>query len=142
LRIELLMSLLAGFAGGLVGTLWSGIVSSVLLSGARSAAPQSWHAETAGRLFVGALSYGLGGAALGFLFWLGWGLVALVERPWPYVGLLFGLICWAGAALPVLGMLHLKLREPKRLAAVLALESLVACIAIGLLCAMTWHRTA
>jgi hypothetical protein len=142
LRIELLMSLLAGFAGGLVGTLWSGIVSSALLSGARSAALQSWHSETAGRLFMGALVYGLGGAALGFLFWLGWGLVALVERPWPYVGLLFGLICWAGAALPVLGMLHLKLREPKRLAAVLAVEWLVACLAIGLLCAMAWHRTA
>ncbi len=91
---------------------------------------------------MGALIYGLGGAALGFLFWLGWGLVALVERPWPCVGLLFGLICWAGAALPVLGMLHLKLREPKRLAAVLAVEWLVACIAIGLLCAMAWHRTA
>jgi hypothetical protein len=142
LRIELLMSLLAGFAGGLVGTLWSGIVSSALLSGARSAAAHSWHAETTGRLFIGALIYGLGGAVLGFLFWLSWSLIALVERPWPVVGLLFGVICWAGAALPVLATLQLKLREPKRLAAVLAVEWFVACIAIGLLCAMTWHRTA
>jgi hypothetical protein len=142
LRIEMLMSVLAGFAGGLVGTLWGGVVSSALLSRARAAAPHSWHGESAGRLIAGALAYGLGGAALGFLFWLGWGLVALVERPWPYVGLLFGSICWAGAALPVLATLHLKLREPKRVAAVLAVEWLVACSAIGLLCAMAWHRNA
>jgi hypothetical protein len=39
-------------------------------------------------------------------------------------------------------MLHLRLRAPKRVAAVLALEWLVACLAIGVLCALTWHRVA
>lgn len=142
MRVELIMSVLAGFSGGLVGSLWSGTVSMALLASARAARREAWHGESASRLLTGALLYGLGGAVLGFLFWLSWGLVALVEQPWPRVGLLFGLVCWAGAGLPALAMLHLKLREPKRVAAVLAIEWLVACVAIGLLCAATWHRTA
>jgi hypothetical protein len=139
-RTELILSVLAGFAGGLVGSLWSGVVSSTLLAPARAARSEAWHGETVGRLLTGAALYGLGGAVLGFLFWLSWGLIALVEQPWPYVGALFGIVCWAGATLPALAMLHLKLREPPRVALVLAVEWLVACLAIGLLCAMAWHR--
>lgn len=142
MRIELLMSLLAGFAGGLVGTLWNNVVSSALLAQGRAGDRQAWHDESAGRLFAGALLYGACGALLGFLFWLSWGLIALVGKPWVAVGVLFGLLCWAGAALPALGMVHLRLRTPKRLAAVLALEWLVACLAIGVLCALSWHRVA
>jgi hypothetical protein len=141
-RIELLMSLLAGFAGGLVGTLWNNVVSSALLARVRAGDRQAWHDESAGRLLAGALLYGACGALLGFLFWLSWGLIALVGKPWVAVGVLFGLLCWAGAALPALGMVHLRLRTPKRLAAVLALEWLVACLAIGVLCALSWHRVA
>jgi hypothetical protein len=139
-RIELLMSLLAGFAGGLVGTLWNGLVSPSLL--ARERQGNAWQGETVTHLVAGALLYGACGAVLGFLFWLSWGLVALVEKPWLAVGVLFGLLCWAGGALPALGMLHLRLREPRRVAAVLAVEWLVACLAIGVLCALTWHRAA
>ena len=142
MRIELVMMLLAGFTGGLVGTLWNGLVSPALLARANGGERRGWHHETVGRLFAGALLYGTGGALLGFLFWLGWGLIALVGKPWIAVGLLYGLLCWAGAAVPALGMLHLRLREPKRVAAVLALEWLVACLAIGVLCAVTWHRVA
>ena len=92
-RIELLMCLLAGFAGGLVGTLWNGLVSSALLARVRDGDRQAWHDETASRLLVGALLYGTCGALLGFLFWLSWGLIALVGKPWPGVGILFGLLC-------------------------------------------------
>ena len=141
MRTELVLCVLAGFAGGLVGSLWSGTVSSALLAPARAERGEAWHGESVGRLLTGASLYGLGGAVLGFLFWLSWGLVALVEAPWPWVGVLFGIVCWAGAGLPALAMLHLKLREPRRVALVLAVEWLVACLAIGLLCAMTWHRT-
>ncbi len=142
MRIELLMSVVAGFAGGLVGAVWSGLVSSALLAGERRARGAHWHPESTLRLLAGALLYGLGGALLGFVFWLSWGLVAVVGRPWPWVGVLFGLLCWAGAAGPVLAALHLRLREPKRVAGVLALEWLVGCLAVGLLCAMAWHRNA
>jgi hypothetical protein len=139
-HVELLMCLLAGCAGGLVGTLWSGTVSAVLIEKLRANDQGEWHRETLARLVVGALLYASCGAALGFLFWLGWGLVALVNVHWLAIGLAFGALCWTGGALPALGMLQLRLREPRRVAAVLAVEWLVACLAVGVLCALTWHR--
>ncbi len=142
MRIELVMTLLAGFSGGLVAAVWSGVVSSALLAAERRAHGALWHADSVRRLLAGALIYGLGGALLGCVFWLSWGLIAVTGRPWPYVGALFGLLCWAGAAGPVLAALHLRLRQPRRVAGVLALEWLVGCLSVGLLCAMAWHRTA
>jgi hypothetical protein len=141
-HVELVMCLLAGCAGGLVGTLWAGTVSAALLARPRTREGAALHHETLARLVGGALLYGACGAVLGMLFWLGWGLVALVDVPWPTIGLAFGALCWAGGALPVLGMLQLRLREPRRVAAVLAVEWLVACLAIGVLCALAWHRAA
>jgi hypothetical protein len=140
MRIELLMSVLAGFAGGLVGTLWGGTVSMTLLDKLSSAEDGPRQHETLWRLLGGALLYGFGGSALGLLFWLGWGLVALVEAPWAVVGVAFALLCWTGAALPVLGMLQLRLRESRRVAVVLALEWFMACLAVGEFCALAWHR--
>jgi hypothetical protein len=141
-HVELLMCLLAGCAGGLVGTLWSGTVSAIALEKLRANGAGTWRRETPARLVAGALLYGSGGAALGFLFWLGWGLVALVDVNWIAVGAAFGALCWAGGALPALGMLQLRLREPRHVAVVLAVEWLVACLAAGVLCALAWHRGA
>ena len=140
-RIELLMSLLAGLAGGLVGTLWGGTVSERLLARERHAESGDRPADTLGTLVASGLLYGACGAALGLLFWLGWGLIALVAAPWPAVGLIFGLLCWSGGALPALGMMRLRRQAPPRVVAVLAIEWLVACLAVGVLCALTWHRT-
>jgi len=141
LRIELLMSVLAGVAGGLAGTLWSGIVSAPLLGRLRARRPQDLQPETATRVLASALLYGACGAAAGFLFWLGWGLVALVAISWPMVGLLFGLLVWAGAALPALGAMWLRLGELRTVALVQLLEALVVSLAVGLLCAFVWHRS-
>lgn len=141
-RVELWMSLLAGFAGGLVGTLWGTTVSSSLLERLRGTSERVVQQETVGRLLAGAALYGACGMTLGFLFWLSWGLAAIVAAPWPAVGCVFGLLCWAGGALPVLGMVQLRLRNPNRLAGVLAIEWLVACLAIGVFCAFAWQRSA
>ena len=80
-RIELWMTLFAGLAGGLAGVLWSGIVTTPWLARAGIA-----HGETAFRLFVGAGLRAFAGAMLGLLFWLGWGLIAVVGQPWQAVG--------------------------------------------------------
>ena len=141
-RIELVMSLFAGLTGGLAGVLWSGLVSSPWLARARRERPASWRPETIVQLVAGALLYAAGGAALGFLFWLGWGLIAVVNTPWYATGLLFGLMSWAAIAVPVLGSLSLRLREFAPVAAVHAVEWLVACLSVGLLCALSWHRYA
>lgn len=142
MRVELFMILLAGFAGGLVGTLWSGLVTGPVLTHAPQLRPAGWAPETALRLLAGALLYGIGGAVAGFLFWLSWGLTALVATPWPLVGLLYGALLWSIAVLPAVGIGGLRLRQPRALLALLALEYLVATGAVGLFCAYAWHRSA
>ena len=142
MRTELLMTLLAGFAGGLSGTLWGGLISTPLLARTRSNWPTEVRAESASRLLLGAALYGACGVAAGFLFWLGWALVALVDITWPMVGLLYGTLLWAAAALPALMILALRLDKLRRLALVQMLEALVTCASIGVLCAFVWHRTA
>ncbi len=141
-RVELFMTLLAGFAGGLVGALWSGLVTGPVLALAPRLRPAGWSLETAPRLLAGALLYGIGGALAGFLFWLGWGLTALVATPWPLVGLLYGALLWSIAALPATGIAALRLRHSRALLALLALEYLAASVAIGVFCAYAWHRSA
>ncbi len=140
LRTELMTTLLAGLTGGLTGMLWSGLVSSPWLSRNRREQSAAWHRETLARLAIQALLYAAGGAALGFLFWLGWGLIAIVNAPWYATGALFGVVSWAASAVPLLGVLSLRLKGYAPLAAIHALEWLVTCLAAGLLCAYTWHR--
>ncbi|NJD33191.1 MAG: hypothetical protein FIB04_15035 [Gammaproteobacteria bacterium] len=140
-RMELLMCLIAGLSGGLVGVLWDGMVSTPLLA-RQSRSHPPYRAAGAVALFGATLLLAAGGAALGFLFWLGWGLISLVNAPWYLTGLLFGLLTWAGIAVPLLGGLALRLQDFGRTAMVLALEWLVTCLAIGLFCALAWHRYA
>jgi hypothetical protein len=142
MRVELFMTLLAGFAGGLVGTLWSGLVTGPVLALAPRLRPPDWSPETAPRLLAGAMLYGTGGAVAGFLFWLAWGLTALAAAPWPLVGILYGTLLWVVPVLPAVGILGLRLRQPAGLLALLAAEFLAATLAMGLFCAYVWHRSA
>jgi hypothetical protein len=142
-RIELLSCIFAGLSGGLVGVLWSGAVSMPWLAriarrkGAPAFAPR---AETTLSTVAGAAILAVGGAALGFLFWLGWALISLVNAPWYVPGLLFGLLTWAGVAAPLLAGAALRLRGFSLVALVLAVEWLVTCLAVGLFCTFAWHR--
>ena len=138
-RIELTMSLLAGSSGGLVGALWGGLISAPWLSELRRNEPSGWKDAHLSRLVAGALAYAAAGATLGFLFWLGWGLIALIDVPWYVLGVLFGLLCWAGATLPIMITLWLRLHAPPAVFIVHAVEWLAACLSIGLLCALAWE---
>jgi hypothetical protein len=137
-RIELWMTVFAGVSGGLAGVLWSGLVTTPWLARGAGAPP----AEPAATLLAGAVLRAAAGALLGFLFWLGWGLIALVGQPWYAIGLLYGGLGWAALVVPALGTLGLHGRGNTRALAAHALEWLVTCLAIGLLCALAWHRYA
>ena len=136
-RIELWMTMFAGLAGGLAGVLWSGLVTTPWL--ARSG---KVHSESAGRVLLGAALRAFAGAALGLLFWLGWGLIAVLGQPWHTVGLLYGGLCWAAVGAPMLGTLLLRDEVATRPVLAHAVEWLFTCAAIGLLCALAWHRYA
>lgn len=142
-RVELWMTMFAGLSGGLAGVLWSGLVTAPWLArgGAVAGAGAS---ETATRVFAGAALRAAAGATLGLLFWLGWGLIAIVGLPWYAVGLLYGTITWAGIVAPALGTLLLHTPGSVQVQAVAAhaAEWLFTCLAIGLLCAFAWHRYA
>jgi hypothetical protein len=141
-RIELIMCVLAGLSGGLVGVLWSANVSAPWLARRRGAPTPALRPESAASTLAGAAMLAGGGAALGFLFWLGWALISLVNAPWYVPGLLFGLLTWTGVAVPLLGGAALRLEGFSRIALVLAVEWLVTCLAVGLFCSFAWHRHA
>ena len=138
----MIMSVLAGFAGGLAGALWAGIVSSVLIARRPELSAAGWRPDTAWRVLHTAALYGVCGAAAGLLFWLGWGLAAFTNGPWPVVGASFGLLLWLAAAFPALLLLVLRLPGLRAAGFVMAVESLVAAVSVGLLCAFAWHRAA
>lgn len=136
------MCLFAGVSGGLVGVLWSGLVTMPWLL---RLGPETFGAlrrENSATLLAQALLMALGGAALGFLFWLGWALAALVNAPWYAIGALFGLLAWIGIAVPLLGATALRLQRFSSVARMLAVEWLVTCLAVGLFCALAWQRYA
>ncbi|MDH5228258.1 MAG: hypothetical protein OEW50_12720 [Gammaproteobacteria bacterium] len=139
----MIMTVLAGFAGGLAGTLWGGIVSSAWLARDPAARALGWLPDTATRVLVTAALYGTCGAAAGFLFWLGWGLPAFtVGTSWHLVGFAYGALLWVSAALPGLLLLGLRLPALRTVCVVMAAEALVGTTAVGLLCAFVWHRAA
>ena len=142
MRIELIMTVLAGFAGGLAGTLWGGVVSSALLAGRPELRAAGWVPDTGWRVLHTAALYGVCGAAAGLLFWLGWGLVAFAAVPWFVVGATYGALLWLASALPALLLLAARVPTLRIAALVMAVEALVAAAAIGLLCAYVWHRAA
>ncbi len=136
------MTVLAGFAGGLAGTLWGSVVSSALLAGRPELRAAGWVPDTGWRVLHTAALYGVCGAAAGLLFWLGWGLVAFAAVPWFVVGATYGALLWLASALPALLLLTARVPALRSAALVMAVEALVAAAAVGLLCAYVWHRAA
>jgi len=134
------MSVFAGAAGGLLGVLWHGVVSTPWLAatlGQRAAAERR---ETLLQLLAGAVVRAAAGVALGALFWASWGLIALVSTAWYVLGAAFGLLCWAGVALPVAASLRTNGDLPPGVLVVHAAEWLATCLAIGLFCAYAWRH--
>ena len=139
----MIMTVLAGFAGGLAGTLWGGIVSAAWLERRPELRVLGWRPDSGWRVLQTAILYGFCGGAAGLLFWLGWGLVAFAgTTPWPIIGVAYGGLLWFATALPALSLLAMRLPAMRQACIVMALEALVAAVSVGLLCAFVWHRAA
>jgi apolipoprotein N-acyltransferase len=138
-RIELMVSLIAGVSGGLAGLVWSRLVSNPWLARGTGAADPDGSFAT--QVAVG-LAFAGAGAVLGLFYWLGWGLISMVGEPWYATGLVFGVGAWAGTVAPLAITLRLRRPDTGRAAAVLAVEWLVTCVAVGVTCALAWRRIA
>jgi hypothetical protein len=90
-------------------------------------------------VYVGA--HALLGAGIGLLFWLSWGLSALVQVPWWQRGVVFGVLnATVFGAIPVLIVRSL-LAAPKPLLRMLLVEMFLSSLAASLACSWTWSQS-
>ena len=80
------------------------------------------------------------GALLGFIYWLSWGLAAVVGVPWWLRGAMFALAFWSAGPLPALIAQAVVSRIQWRAAIVAVLEWLTTLIFVGLACGWVWSR--
>jgi hypothetical protein len=87
-----------------------------------------------------ALLHMLYGCGFALLFWLSWGLAAVVAVPWWVRGLSFGGLCWLSFAVPSLvGVALSRGLSVPTIAAVASRWATTSGIA-GLACAWSWQR--
>jgi len=133
--MELVPLLLTGSLSGLVSVLghsvfWSGIE---LL-----ARPQR---ETYADLPVlEVILHMLTGIGLGLLFWLSWGLAAIVDVAWWLRGLSFGGLCVLGLVLPLTVSTLLVQPQAWRPVAARTARWITTCLIVGLACGWSWAR--
>ena len=82
----------------------------------------------------------MSGIAMGFLFWLSWGLAAVVGVPWWWRGLGFGVLCALGVALPCIATLSMTRRDSLPLGIAVAARWLTTCLIVGMACAWQWAK--
>lgn len=136
--MELSYLMLTGSLSGLISILahsavWSGVQ---LLRG-----PAQGPAAARAEVTVGeAVLHMMCGIALGALFWLSWGLAAVVDVAWWVRGLAFASLCWIALTAPVMIELAMARRLSKRDAALIAARWATTCVVAGLACAWSWHN--
>jgi hypothetical protein len=139
--MELSYLLFTGSLSGLVSILGHSVVWS-LIEVVRPKRP----GVPAGQLFdpqiqiSEALLHMLTGIGLGFLFWLSWGLAAIVDVSWWIRGLAFGGLT-AVLILPPLLNMRFARRLDSLLVMLFASRWLTTCIVAGLTCAWSWERS-
>lgn len=78
------------------------------------------------------------GIVLALLFWLSWGLAAIVGVPWWQRGGAFALLTWTALVLPILAIQALCMRVGWRWFVNFAFDGLLTCTLVGLACAWSW----
>jgi hypothetical protein len=87
-----------------------------------------------------ALLHMLYGCGFALLFWLSWGLAAVVEVPWWVRGLSFGSLCWLSFAVPSVVGVALSRGLPVATIAGIASRWAITSVIAGLTCAWSWER--
>lgn len=87
-----------------------------------------------------ALLHMLYGTGFALLFWLSWGLAAVVDVPWWVRGLSFGSLCWLSFAVPSVVGVALSRGLPMATIGGIALRWATTSVIAGLTCAWSWQR--
>jgi hypothetical protein len=119
----------------------SGLVSVLLHSVLSSARTAVRPGATIPPLQVSdALLHMLYGCGFALLFWLSWGLAAVVAVPWWIRGGAFGALCGLTLALPAILSVALKRGLAPRATAAIAGRWATTFLLAGLACAWSWER--
>jgi hypothetical protein len=82
----------------------------------------------------------IAGVALGAMFWLSWGLAAVVDVTWYIRGLAFAGLTFVGACLPALASLMFATRDSKVSSIAMILRWATTCLAVSLTCSWNWSH--
>jgi hypothetical protein len=125
-------------AGAIAAIIANAFNSLILLIAARLRTPQSLPSAQDQLLML--LLNLMAGIGLGLLFWLSWGLTAIVAVPWWQRGAVFALIVWGVLCVP--SLIQVALMRETRWRAVLstAAQWLTTCATVGLACAWSWQN--
>lgn len=134
--MELSYLLFTGSLSGLVSILGHSVAWS-LIQVLRPKAPGAFDPQVQ---ISEALLHMLTGIGLGFLFWLSWGLAAIVDVSWWLRGLSFGGLAAVLILAPLLNMTFAR-RLDAPLLALFASRWLTTCVVAGLICAWSWERS-
>jgi hypothetical protein len=133
--MELSYLLFTGSLSGLISILGHSVVWSVI----EAVQPRRPGAFDPQVQISEALLHMLTGIGLGFLFWLSWGLAAIVDVWWGWRGLAFGALA-ASLTLPPLLNMRFARRLDSLLTILFASRWITTCIVAGLTCAWSWER--
>ncbi len=126
------------FTGGLSGLL-SVFAHSVAWSAADNlglrnpASPREVHPTV-----IEMLMHLIAGIALGALFWLSWGLAAVVDVSWLTRGLAFAGLIFVAVGFPILASVLFAAREAKLSAVAVIVRWATTCLAVSLSCSWNW----
>jgi hypothetical protein len=141
--MDLSYLLLTGSLSGLVSVLTLAVLDTVieLLRGRTGISTAASTLQ-----LTDAFLHMLCGTGLGLLFWLSWGLAAIVDVSWWVRGLSFAGVCWMALSLPATLGSWLALGTASaqsmtaRAAALIAARWALTCAIAGLACAWSWER--
>lgn len=131
--------LLTGALSGLVSLL----AHSVIWSIAETIRPRLRLASASDRQLdvPDVLLHLVAGTGLGLLFWLSWGLTAIVHVPWWWRGACFGAITWLMLATPAVISMARSRQIGLGPATIIATRWATTCFIAGLACAWAWERS-
>jgi hypothetical protein len=139
--VELAQLLNAGGVAGLAVGFINGLIDSMWLSRILSTVANNHDESNRARYPLQILMYLLGGIGIGLLFWMSWGLAALVRIDWWERGLVFAAALWAVCCIPFGAQLYLTNRLSARIAAVTVLQHGYSLCVISLACAWTYAKS-
>jgi hypothetical protein len=135
--MELSYQLFVGSAAAVFAGLINALIAPVYVH-LRTSTRRDWQSPSFQAQLLSLAAYLWAGIGIGLLFWLSWGLAAVVGVPWWQRGAAFGLLVWGAVCVPLLAIQRLATRTEWQVVLIAAIEWLITLVVTGLACAWGW----